>query len=68
MDRHDIVRQVAIRQAELGINDSELAGRIGITPATYSQQKRTGYKRMETLSRVAQALGCELQIKLVPKG
>lgn len=60
----------AIREA-LGMSQSQLAARAGISRATVQQLERAESRRRITLAsldRLAQALGCQVAVALVPKG
>jgi len=57
-----------IREA-LGMSASDLARRMGVTPAAVrklEQSERAGTIRLETLERVASSLGARLDYALVP--
>lgn len=59
-----------IRDA-LGISQSQLAARAGISRATVQQMERAEGRRRITLSsldRLAQAMGCQVAFAIVPKG
>jgi predicted DNA-binding mobile mystery protein A len=59
-----------IRDA-LGISQSQLAARAGISRATVQQMERAEARRRITLSsldRLAQAMGCQVAFAIVPKG
>ena len=59
-----------IRDA-LGISQSQLAARAGISRATVQQMERAeGRRRITLLSldRLAQAMGCQVAFAIVPKG
>ncbi|MGH8135491.1 MAG: helix-turn-helix domain-containing protein [Steroidobacteraceae bacterium] len=60
----------AIRDA-LGISQSQLAARAGISRATVQQMERAESRRRITLAsldRLAQAMGCQVAFAIVPKG
>ncbi len=59
----------AIRDA-LGMSTSELAQRVGLTKGRISQIERAEQERsltLDTLDRVADALGCRVEYVLVPR-
>lgn len=59
----------AIRDA-LGMSTSELAHRVGLTKGRVSQIERAEQDRsltLDTLERVANALGCRVEYVLVPR-
>jgi len=59
-----------IRDA-LGISQSQLAARAGISRATVQQMERAEGRRRITLAsldRLAQAMGCQVAFAIVPKG
>ena len=60
----------AIRDA-LGISQSQLAARAGISRATVQQMERAEGRRRITLSsldRLSHAMGCQVAFAIVPKG
>jgi predicted DNA-binding mobile mystery protein A len=60
----------AIRDA-LGISQAQLAARAGISRATVQKLERAESQRRITLAsldRLAQAMGCQVAVALVPKG
>lgn len=59
-----------IRDA-LGISQSQLAARAGVSRATVQQMERAEARRRITLAsldRLAQAMGCQVAFAIVPKG
>ena len=59
-----------IRDA-LGISQSQLAARAGISRATVQQMERAEGRRRITLAsldRLSQAMGCQVAFAIVPKG
>jgi transcriptional regulator with XRE-family HTH domain len=64
-----ISKQLRQRRRELGLSLSEVARRAGTSAATLSRYEN-GWTRFEsyTLRKLATALGCELSIKLRPRG
>jgi predicted DNA-binding mobile mystery protein A len=60
----------AIRDA-LGISQSQIALRVGVSRATVQQWERAEARRritVQSLDRVAQAMGCTVALAIVPKG
>jgi predicted DNA-binding mobile mystery protein A len=60
----------AIREA-LGISQSQIAARAGVSRATVQQWERAEARRritLHSLDRVAHAMGCQVALALVPKG
>jgi len=60
----------AIREA-LGISQSQIAARAGVSRATVQQWERAEARRritLHSLDRVAAAMGCQVALALVPKG
>jgi transcriptional regulator with XRE-family HTH domain len=54
---------------ELGLSQSQLAGRVGVSKQAISQLESPDANiRMDTLERIAQALGLEVDITLRPRG
>ncbi len=59
----------AIRDA-LGISQSQIAARVGVSRATVQQWERAEARRritVHSLDRVAQAMGCAVALAIVPK-
>lgn len=59
----------AVRQA-LGMSKKDLAARLRIYPSAINkleQSERNGTIQLDTLRRVASALGCELVVVMVPR-
>lgn len=56
------VENLAILRRRLGLTQSELAGRIGISQSDLSKLERRRDLRLSTLRTYAAALGCRLQI------
>ena len=60
----------AIREA-LGISQSQIAARAGVSRATVQQWEKAEARRritLHSLDRVAAAMGCQVALALVPKG
>lgn len=59
-----------IREA-LGISQSQIAARAGVSRATVQQWERAEARRritLHSLDRIAHAMGCQVALALVPKG
>ena len=55
----------------LGLSQSQLAARAGVSRATVQQMERAEGRRRITLAsldRLAQAMGCQVALAIVPKG
>ena len=63
-----VSEQLLKRRKALGLSLSDIARRAGTSPATVSRYEH-GWTRFETytLRKLAAALGCELNIRLLPK-
>ncbi len=63
-----VSEQLKRRRQALGLSLSDVARRVGTSPATLSRYEH-GWTRFETytLRKLAVALGCELSIRLLPK-
>ena len=63
----DISAHLRVRREEAGLSLSDVARRAGTSPATVSRYE-TGWYRFEvyTLHKLATALGCELDLRLLP--
>ncbi len=60
----------AIREA-LGISQSQIAARAGVSRATVQQWERAEARRritLHSLDRIAHAMGCQVALAIVPKG
>ena len=64
----DAVYLLRARREELGLSLAELSQRAGMPPATLSglESPDAPSPTLETLHRYAQALGCRLEIVVVP--
>ena len=65
---HDVSHQLCERRHELGLSQTQLARRADTSVPTVSRYEN-GWTRFEvnTLRKLATALGCDLVVKLVPK-
>jgi transcriptional regulator with XRE-family HTH domain len=62
-----IAAQVAARRAHLGMSQAELAERCGTTQSAIARLESGGRPpRIDTLLRLAEALGCQLSVELHP--
>jgi transcriptional regulator with XRE-family HTH domain len=57
-------QKVRDRCHKLGISQTELASRIGITPQALYSLIKSSNPKMETLKRLAQGLGCTIKALL----
>jgi predicted transcriptional regulator len=63
-----IADQVAQRRLSLGLSQKELALLTGTTQSAIARLERGGRPpRIDTLLRIAEALDCELSVRLEPK-
>ena len=63
-----IAHQVADRRSALGLSQRELAERVGTTQSAIARLERGGRPpRIDTLLRIAEALGCDLSVDLKPR-
>jgi transcriptional regulator with XRE-family HTH domain len=61
-------RAMARRRAELGVSQRELAALTGTTQSAIARlESGSRAPRLDTLLRVAHALGCELDVRLRPR-
>ena len=68
MPRTGWVREI---RTALGLSQSQLAARAGVSRATVQQMERAEGRRRITLAsldRLAQAMGCQVAVAIVPKG
>ncbi len=66
---YTVINQLLRARALAGLTQDAVAKRMGTTKSTVSRLEATGSKHapsLSTLKRYAQAVGCDLQIKLVP--
>jgi ribosome-binding protein aMBF1 (putative translation factor) len=63
-----IAHQVAERRSALGLSQRQLAERVGTTQSAIARLERGGRPpRIDTLLRIADALGCDLNVELKPR-
>lgn len=63
-----IADKVAERRLEVGLSQRELAELCGTTQSAIARLERGGRPpRIDTLLRIAEALGCELVVELAPR-
>jgi predicted DNA-binding mobile mystery protein A len=68
MPRTGWVREI---RTALGLSQSQLAARAGVSRATVQQMERAEGRRRITLAsldRLAQAMGCQVAVAILPKG
>jgi predicted DNA-binding mobile mystery protein A len=68
MPRAGWVREI---RTALGLSQSQLAARAGVSRATVQQMERAEAQRRITLAsldKLAQAMGCQVALAIVPKG
>jgi len=62
-----IATQVTERRHALGLSQAQLAELVGTTQSAIARLERGGRPpRIDTLLRIAEALGCELNVELRP--
>lgn len=66
--KYEVIRQLLKSRARAGLTQDAVAERMGTTKSAISRLEGTGKHApsLTTLRRYAQAVGCQLQIKLVP--
>ena len=67
---YQIANQMLKARARAGLTQDVVADRMGTTKSAISRLESAGKKHapsIATLQRYAQAVGCELQVKLVPQ-
>jgi DNA-binding XRE family transcriptional regulator len=63
-----IAQQVTNRRTELKLSQRELADLVGTTQSAIARLERGGRPpRIDTLLRIADALGCDLNVELKPR-
>ncbi len=65
---YEVIRQLLKARTRAGLTQDAVAERMGTTKSAISRLEGTGKHApsLTTLRRYAQAVGCQLQIKLVP--
>lgn len=64
-----IASKVAARRGEMGLSQRELAELVGTTQSAIARLERGGRPpRIDTLLNIAEALGCDLVVDLIPSG
>ena len=64
---NDFGREVKKICIDLGITQHSIAQAIGMTDNGFSNTLNRGNVGLQQMQKVADALNCELQIKLIPK-
>jgi transcriptional regulator with XRE-family HTH domain len=63
-----IAAQVSARRVHLGLSQAELAARCGTTQSAIARLESGGRPpRIDTLLKIATALGCDLEVELRPR-
>jgi predicted transcriptional regulator len=63
-----IAEKVADRRVAMNMSQRELAELCGTTQSAIARLERGGRPpRIDTLLRIAEALGCDLQVELIPR-
>jgi len=68
-EEYRLAREMLTARSRLGLSQEEVAGLMGTTKSAVSRLEATGKHApsLTTLKKYAQAVGCSLEIKLVPK-
>jgi DNA-binding XRE family transcriptional regulator len=68
-EEYRLVREMLAARARLGLTQEQVAGLMGTTKSAISRLEASGkhIPSLSTLKKYAQAVGCRLEIKLVPK-
>jgi DNA-binding XRE family transcriptional regulator len=68
-DEYRLVRELVTARLEAGLTQEEVAACMGTTKSAVSRLEAAGKHSpsVATLTRYAKAVGCEVEIKLVPK-
>lgn len=67
MTPNDVRELIVSTLARTGVTQSDLAARLGVTPATVSIMLRRGNPTMKTLARIGEALGLKLVVEMPPR-
>ena len=66
---YDLTESIDVRMEELGINRSQLAGRLGVSRAAVTKMLRGNANfTVRTLVELGRALECRISIRLPPCG
>ena len=68
-DEYELIHQLLTARAKAGLTQDVVAERMGTTKSAVSRLEGTNKHKpsLSTLQRYAQAVGCKLQIKLIPE-
>ena len=68
-DEYCLVRELLSARAKAGLTQEQVAESMGTTKSAVSRLESAGKHApsLATLKRYAEAVGCELQVKLVPQ-
>jgi DNA-binding XRE family transcriptional regulator len=68
-EEYMLARELLTARSRLGLTQEEVAGLMGTTKSAVSRLEATGKhtSSLATLKKYAQAVGCRLEIKLVPE-
>ena len=66
---YEVVKQLLRARTQAGLTQDAVAERMGTTKSAVSRLESAGKHTpsLNTLKRYAEAVGCELQVKLVPQ-
>jgi DNA-binding XRE family transcriptional regulator len=67
-EEYRLAREMLVARSRLGLTQEEVAGLMGTTKSAVSRLESTGKHApsLTTLKKYAQAVGCRLEIKLIP--
>ena len=67
-DEHDLIRELLAARARAGLTQQQVAAAMGTTKSAVSRLEavREHSPSVSTLKRYARAVGCEVEIRLVP--
>jgi predicted transcriptional regulator len=68
-EEYRLVREMLAARTRLGLTQEEVASLMGTTKSAVSRLEASGkhIPSLSTLKKYAQAVGCRLEIKLIPK-
>jgi DNA-binding XRE family transcriptional regulator len=68
-EEYRLAREMLTARSRIGLTQEEVAGLMGTTKSAVSRLEASGKHApsLSTLKKYAQAVGCRLEIKLVPK-